>query len=100
LHTICVTKGRVVSAHWEPLRADAKDFFDTPSVIDAMFDGDWARLMAKVRCRSARGMPTWRMSDEPLRGGLWTVCNITHSSLRLSHHAAPAFLRLHSLRLL
>lgn len=35
-----------------PQQSDAKDYVDTPKVIDAMFDNDWRRLMAKVRSRS------------------------------------------------
>jgi hypothetical protein len=31
-----------------PQQSDAKDYVDTPKVIDAMFDNDWGRLMAKV----------------------------------------------------
>ena len=34
-----------------PQQSDAKDYVDTAKVIDAMFDNDWKRLMAKVRAR-------------------------------------------------
>jgi hypothetical protein len=37
-----------------PQQCDAKDFFDTPKVVESMFDTDWARLMAKVCPADAR----------------------------------------------
>lgn len=37
-----------------PQQCDAKDYFDTPRVLESMFDADWAKLMAKVRPRCCR----------------------------------------------
>ena len=31
-----------------PQQCDAKDYYDTPRVLESMFDADWAKLMAKV----------------------------------------------------
>lgn len=33
-----------------PQQSDAKDYFDTPKVLESMFEADWAKLMGKVRC--------------------------------------------------
>ena len=32
-----------------PQQSDAKDYLDTPKVIESMFENDWSRMMAKVR---------------------------------------------------
>eukprot|EP00892_Ulva_mutabilis_P009697 jgi/Ulvmu1/709/UM010_0081.1 len=32
-----------------PQQCDAKDYFDTPKVLDSMFDADWAKLMGKEK---------------------------------------------------
>lgn len=46
-----------------PQQCDAKDYFDTPKVLDSMFEADWSKLMGKVcnhPCPPAAVVHWWR----------------------------------------
>ena len=56
-----------------PQQSDAKDYLDTPKVIESMFENDWSRMMAKVR-----------------RLGLPLLCDVVRTQVELGELACPS----------